>query len=471
MIDIAQARKARARKNFTNFVAYTFKNYEFNWHHLVICELLQKVANGEIRRLIINTPPRHGKTELASIRLPAWYLGTNPGKKVLAASYGAALAEKNSRAIQCMHKTDSYRSLFPQATPGKDQLCNLQTFETPSGGEYNCTGVGGPCTGMGGDLLILDDPIKNYEESCSDPVLNKQWEWFVSTFLTRMQKDGAVVIILTRWTHKDIVGKLLEKSSDDWLVVNLPAISTKDSIASEYDHRDEEGIALWPSRYDTKHLDEVKTLSRGTTIFEALYQGNPTPDTGLFIDADKINIVPAPLDDIVDKIRYWDRAASFGRGDYTVGALLGKDLQNRTYILDVVRERLEPDGVEQLIVSTARADGDDVRIGIERDPAAAGKFEADFYVRRLAGYNVEQCPIPSQMGKITRARPFASQVKAGHVYMIDAPWNYDTLNELRAFPKGANDDQVDAIDGAFMILQSGTSPIERMMQLVGGKVR
>jgi len=181
--------------------------------------------------------------------------------------------------------------------------------------------------------------------------------------------------------------------------------------------------------------------------------------------------VPAPLDDIVDKIRYWDRAASFGRGDYTVGALLGKDLQNRTYILDVVRERLEPDGVEQLIVSTARADGDDVRIGIERDPAAAGKFEADFYVRRLAGYNVEQCPIPSQMGKITRARPFASQVKAGHVYMIDAPWNYDTLNELRAFPKGANDDQVDAIDGAFMILQSGTSPIERMMQLVGGKVR
>ena len=299
-----QVDRELAQRHLLDFTTTTKKNFRTNWHHERICDKLDAFARGEIPRLMIFMPPRHGKSELASRRLPAFLLGNNPDKQVISASYSSGLAEKMNRDVQRIIDSPEYKQIFPHVQlprPGdRTRVRNNQEFELVGRlGAYRCAGVGGPITGTGGDFIILDDPIKNMDEANSPTMREKVWDWYTSTLYTRLegeiaddgqesQSDGAICVIITRWHEDDIAGRLLEKAktdpdADQWEIVEFPAI--RNDMNNEDDPR-EIGQALWPQKYPIRRLKKIKA-SVGSKVWESLYQQNPLPgDTAIFKKSD-----------------------------------------------------------------------------------------------------------------------------------------------------------------------------------------
>ncbi len=340
----------------------------------------------------------------------------------------------------------------------KDDAAAVKHWETNEGGGVWAAGVGGSITGKGFHLGIIDDPIKNAEEAASEIIREKHKEWYSSTFYTRQEPDAAIVIIQTRWHEDDLTGWLLAQEiegeePENWHVVCLPAIAEglphlPDSCTHEPDNR-KTGVALCPERYNESKLSKIKARI-GEYHFGALYQQRPTAKQGLFFHVDKLEIVDAvPVQG--RRARGWDKAATAGGGDWTVG---GRMLVHEGiyYVEDIKRGQWDTATRDRTIRQTAELDGVGTRHVGEQEPGSGGKESAQNFIRLLAGFTVTTELATN--AKEVRADPFSSQVNAGNVKILRGDWNKTFIEELRTFPHGRHDDQVDAMSLAFNALAS-----------------
>lgn len=467
-----EAKRELARRSMLAFTQYTFPAYEANWHHIAVCHKVEDLVRGRIKRLILTMPPRHGKSELISRRLPAFAFGLNPNTQIIATSYAADLSSKMNRDVQRIMTSKEYHELFPQSQlfaknvrmdAREMYLRNSDTFEIVGHrGTYVNAGVGGAITGMGMNIGIVDDPFKNREEANSPVIRQKVWDWYTSTFRTRAEKDASILIVMTRWHEDDLVGRLLMQQDKDpnaekWELVNFPAIYDGTSLGA-HDPRTT-GEALWPTKYNIESLMATKA-SVGTYDWNALYQQSPRPlDGGLFRRAwfKDVHAIPARR----VSCRYWDMASTekFGSNDpdWTVGAKITIDLDQRTVVIeDIVRGRWSPKDCHAVVRQTANTDGTNVFIAMEQESGASGKANIDFYTRHvLQGFAFYG--IRSDSAKAVRATPLAAQCEAGNVYLYYAPnkaatWQPAMIEEFEGFPNATHDDQVDAVAGAFNFL-------------------
>lgn len=440
-------------------------DYEKNWHHEVMCDYLDKFARLEIKRLMIFTPPRYGKSELVSRRLPAFILGREPSAPIITASYGADLARRMNRDVQRIIDDESYRRLFPETTlSGKNiktvaygsWLRNSDEFEVVEyNGYYRGAGVGGAITGMGMKYGIIDDPVKNRQDADSQTVRDGIWEWYTSTFRTRLAPGGGILLTMTRWHPDGLEARLLDLAAsnpkaDKWTVISFPAIYEG---GATYDTR-QIGEPLWPTRYDLDELEATKATSQRD--WNALYQQRPAATEGDMLKRQWFTIADvAPVQ--AQRVRYWDKAGSLA-GDYTAGVLMARSGDGLFYIEDVVRGQWSALERERVIKQTAQMDKQrygHVTIWQEQEPGSGGKESAENTVRNLAGFTIKTERVTGD--KVTRAYPFAAQCEAGNVKLISGAWNGAYLDELTEFPNGKHDDQVDGSSGAFNKLAEVTA--------------
>lgn len=448
-------RRRKARESLSDFTLYTMPDYQMNWHHKALCENLDKLLNGEIRRLMVFMPPRHGKSELVSRRLPAYALGRNPNLTLIACSYSADLSSRMNRDVQRVIDSAEYARLFPDTSLyGKNSrtasngsfLRNSDIFEIVGHqGVYRSAGVGGGITGMGFDIGIIDDPFKDRAEGDSATIRESVWEWYTSTFYTRQAKDAAILLTMTRWHEGDLAGRLLklaaqDSQADQWTVIRFPAVL--DESPESNDPR-AEGDALWPDHFNLEFFNSVK--AQDSREWDALYQQRPSAREGAFFRIGQIEVIPAAPTNL-KTVRAWDLAAS-SKGDFTAGVKIGKDDDGLFYILDVTRGQWLPDERNKTMLQTAALDGQQAKIRLAQDPGQAGVDQVQTLTRLLAGYSVKSERVSGS--KETRADAFAAQVNAGNVKMVQGDWNKPFLEELRTFPLGKNDDQVDAAADAF----------------------
>lgn len=436
-------RLASCRESFRDYVAATVLNrpgYVHGKHIDALCDFAQKVADGEIRRGIVVMPPRHSKSTVMEA-LVSWYMFRHPQRSLIVASYGDSHAYKLSSAVQTQTSSKEHVRIFP--TPGWASR-NIQDMmlEGKVDGRPNVIfrGVGSGITGSGADLAIIDDPIKDMEAARSITIRDKTDDWFKSVLMTRLTPDASVLIVLTRWHHDDLVGRILDENPGLWDVLHMPAI-------------DDHGNALWPERFTVETL-EARRKEVGSRIFEALYQGRPTPTEGDVFRRSWFKTAPDTLSSTAVRCRYWDCAATEGGGDWTVGVLMAKQ-GTQFRIEDVVRIQGTPAEVQKLVINTAEADGRKVRIRMEEEGGSSGKYQTQTYARLLVGYNFRgDRKTGSKQG---RADPMAAAFENGMLDLAAAPWNRNFITELCEFPSGAHDDQVDAASGAFEELTKAAS--------------
>lgn len=467
----AKAERERRRRkqqsvpiSFRQFIRKANPQYKFYPHVEALINVLQRVADGEIKRLLIFTPPRHGKSETVSRLFTAYFLYRHPQYWIGLASYAADLAYTLSRNAR-----ENYLRAVGAVS---EQASAVKQWETGHGGGLWACGAGGPATGKGFHLGVVDDPIKNAEEAASETIRAKLQDWWNSTWYTREEPwsdtdpNGAMIIVQTRWHEDDLAGWLLqeEKDAEDeedrerWHIVNLPAISEDSdpnqfpsSCTVERDFRLQSGEALCPERRPIEKLQKIGKRI-GEYFFQALFQQRPSAKEGEFFKVDKLEVVEvAPAD--LRLCRAWDLAASKGSGAYTSGVLIGTDDKGIYYVCDVERGQLSADDAKTTLRSTAISDGQAVAIHLPQDPGQAGKGQAEQLVRFLAGFNVKAEPVTGS--KETRAFSFAAQVNAGNVKMIRGAWNKAFKEELRQFPRGKYKDQVDSASDSFNELALG----------------
>src|SRR5262245_28539479 len=395
-------------------------------------------------RIIISLPPRHGKSELCTKNVPIWTLENFGRKNVILCSYGGDLSSDFGRQVRDLIKGNEHL-LNLRIRPDAERVNN---WLTQQGGAMYSVGLGGPITGRGADVLVIDDYIKEIKESLSQLHRDYIWDWFVTTAYTRLEPNATVIIVATRWNHDDLIGRILKHFPGVWTNIVIPAIAEKDDILGR-----PVGTPLFAERYPLSDLqDRKRTL--GAFFFNALYQQRPENDAGKLTNRNWIKILPE-YPDLAHSVggfkvvRCWDLAATEEGGDYMVGTLMAYSRQRDiTILLDVVRGQLSPSKVEELVAKVALRDGPAVPICIEREPGSSGKLLVENYARNLLrGYDVE--PIPANDGKLVRAQPFLAAAEAGKVYIVKAKWNEDWLQEYDDFPGGDHDDQVDTAAAAY----------------------
>ena len=465
-----------ARHSLLGFTLYTKPDYKVNWHHGVVCEYLDRFVAGEIKRLMLFMPPRHGKSELVSRRLPAYILGRNPEASLIATSYSADLASRMNRDVQRIIDAREYIDLFPgtklhgsniRTVSQGTYLRNSDIFEVVGHrGVYRSAGVGGGITGMGFDYGIIDDPLKNRKEANSETIRRAVWEWYTSTFYTRQEGDAGILVTMTRWHMDDLAGRLLlqmrepetdedAEFADQWTVVSFPArahpISEKHP-QTEHDRR-EVGEPLWETKYNHVKLLRIENTI-GTFDWSSLYQQNPVPaEGGIF----KRKWFEPQIDDMPPMayaVRFWDLAMSDKTSaDYTVGTLYGMGVDGHRYVLDVARKQIDWGDLTEWLANVMLADGPNVAQGIEEKGYMSRAVQALNADARLRGYSI--FGYPKDKDKLTNALPFAAKAGAGLVHVLNRHWTQNWIEEICSFPNGANDDQLDSIAGADTMLDSG----------------
>lgn len=469
-----------ARNSLLDFTTYTMPDYEVNWHHKVMCEYLDKFARLEIKRLMIFAPPRYGKSEIVSRRLPAYILGRNPDAPIITASYGADLARRMNRDVQRIIDSDAYRLVFPETRlNGKNiktiadgsWLRNSEEFEVVEyNGYYRGAGVGGAITGMGMKWGIIDDPFKNRQDANSATIRQGVWEWYTSTFRTRLAPGGGILITVTRWHENGLEARLLDLAknnpkADQWVVLSFPAIA-EDPVA-EYDPR-EVGQPLWPGRYSPDELEATRIAS-GSYDWDSLYQQNPTPTSGGIFKRHHwrywkprgSNLLPVPVrtpegeivqieavdlpDSFDDMLQSWDCTfKDNSTSDFVAGQVWGKKQANK-YLLDYKKERMD-------IIGTMAA----IQYMAAKWPRAHAKLIEDkangpAVIQMLRPKIDGLIAVEPNGGKVVRANAAAPSVESGNVY-LPHPSLYGWVDEFIAscagFPNAAHDDDVDAFTQA-----------------------
>jgi predicted phage terminase large subunit-like protein len=446
---LREVQRRKAARGLIEFTEWTFPGYKADPVHHLIARCLEDVTEGRTTRLMIFAPPQHGKSELTSVRLPAFWLGRRPNEPVIITSYGAGLAHSKSRQARAIVESAEYRDVFPGIrTSRESRAVDSWELASPYRGGLLAAGVGGPVTGHGAMLGIIDDPVENWEQAQSKVYRDKAWDWYRGTFRTRIWEGGAIVLIMTRWHEDDLAGRLLSEGEDRWTVLRLPALSEGEADALGRSP----GEALSPRRFSREALLEIKR-DVGPSVFEAEYQGSPTAPEGNMFKRAWFPIVDAsPYR--ARRVRYWDKAGTEQGGDYTAGArfALGEE-DGLWYVEDMVRGQWGPFERERIHRQTAELDAGQYGafpIWLEQEPGSSGKDSAAATIRNLAGFDVHAKTVTGD--KTSRAAAFAAQCEAGNVRLVRGPWNQAYIDELCAFPNGKNDDQVDASSGAFHML-------------------
>jgi predicted phage terminase large subunit-like protein len=439
-------------------------------HLALLNRKMMAVATGEITRQATFMPPRHGKSLYRSMYFPAWYLGTFPDRRVILASYNAEFAAEWGMKVRDLLEQVG-EEFFGIRVRQDRRASDNWGIVGHDGGMQTC-GVGGGLTGRGADLLLIDDPVKDADEAMSPTLRQRNWDWYASAADTRLEPGGAVCLTMTPWHGDDLGGRILEREAGLWDVLRLPALPDHpvepDKIAQRKGYDAYVGLPdalgrapdqpLWPQRYDAAFFERKK--KQDPFWFDALFNCSPRPRDGnifkrWWFDGKTIAVPHREA----RHVRAWDTAASLGKGDWTVGVLMGEH-NGLYYVEHVERFRLDPGGRDARIRDVALRDkeryGFDVVTWIEQSGGGGGKSEAAGLVKQLAGFAVQT--EANQTNKGARAVPFASQCEAGNVKIVAGAWNEPYLDELCAFlPDGkcAHDDQVDATSLAFDKLANG----------------
>jgi predicted phage terminase large subunit-like protein len=483
-----RVRREQARRNFLRFCQYVDPHYETPAHVQLVTEKLQQVARfietgGKegISRLMIELPPRHGKSEMASRKFPAYFLGRRPDSRVILASYGADLASKHSRAVRDLVMSTRYQALFGGLS-SKNEPVELSSdsrsvaswdLAAPHRGGMVAAGVGGGITGLGADLLILDDLFKNREEGESEARREFVDDWYKSSAYTRLEPFAAIILFFTRWHPDDQAGKLIQRMAEDptadqWEIVFLPALALGDYPTSVEAQREkmregvflpladplnrQEGEALWPMRFGREWL-EAKRSNIDLYEFEALYQQMPYLREGGFFKREWFTIVDSgPGKEITTRVRYWDKAATAGAGARTSGVRMSKGKDGFYYVEHVANAQMSTFQREEMMVRVGKQDYEEcgpIEIWHPQDPASAGLDSARSTNVKMAEAGLRSRFEPVTGDKEVRAGPASSAAEGGRVRLVRGAWNEAFLAELISFPKGRFKDQVDAFASAF----------------------
>ena len=464
--------KRAARDSLLDFTRYTFPGYMESWHSNLLCEKLTAFANREIKYLIIELPPRHGKSEHVSRRLPAYLLGKYPDDEVVAASYSSDLANAMSMDVQRIMCDPLYAQLFPEtklAQSKKNITGRYKRTEkyfdiVDKRGSYKAIGVDGGLTGRGLNWGIIDDPIKNREEAESEVYQAKVYEFFLSTFYTRMEKMASLLVTATRWHENDLIGKILDsKSGHLWEVLTLKAIKEDDD--NPYDNR-AVGEALWPGKYNDERLAEIKDVIKSRN-FASLYQQSPSAAEGNIFKREWWQFydeLPMGYNTIIHS---WD--TDFGKKAAESAGLFGKLYANGLYLTDMFADSLEFPQLDNQI-----------RIKYAADKAHAVLIEDKASGQSLIQVLKQQTVIPvipvsPTSDKVSRAYAASPFVESGNVYLPrNAPWTDKFIDICSSFPNAKLKDVVDAltqmIDYARLIStgKPAVSSAPRKMRIVKG---
>lgn len=426
-----------------SYAAYQWPGYRDAPHHRLIARHLEAVERGEIKRLMITMPPRHGKSMLASEFFPAWYIGRNPDHYVVTATYAQELADDFGRKVKNQIEDEAYKAVFPGVSLADDSKSakrfhidgNIGGYEhsVSQRGAFYAVGVGGPLTGRGAHLLLIDDPVKNREEAESELIRKKTKDWYTSTAYTRLMPGGRIVIIQTRWHEDDLAGWLqLEHEHEGWTVLNLPAIN-------------DDGEALWPEQYDLAALEQIKR-ALPPRDWSALYQQKPSPETGDYFKREWIHLMDhVPPTDTMRRYGGSDYAVTSNGGDFTVHGIIGLDPEGRPWLLDLWRKQASSDewvdAFCDLVIKWSP-------IGWGEETGQIKSGVGPFLIRRMLdlGAYVAREAFPTRGDKAVRAQSFRGLIATRGLYIHkDAPFVSDLISEMMHFPVGVNDDQVDAL--------------------------
>jgi len=482
-----RARREQARRTFIKFCTYVDPRYETPAHIQLVAEKLQQVANfiesgGKegISRLMIELPPRHGKSELASRKFPGWLLGRRPDTRIILASYGADLASGHSRAVRDLVMSTRYQALFgglssqdePVVLSSDSRSVAKWDLAAPHRGGMIAAGAGGGLTGHGADLLVLDDLFKNREEGESEQRREFIDDWYKSSAYTRLEPFGAVILFFTRWHPDDQAGRLMRRMAEDpaadqWEIVCLPALALDGYPADTKAQREKmrEGVylpladplgrkpgeALWPGRFGREWL-AGKKVNIGDYEFTALYQQMPYSKEGTRYKPEWFKNIVTRLPEGVRlhfAVRYWDKAGS-KTGDFTSGTLMGYGTDGYFYMIDVARGQWASFKRDAEMKKTAKRDAErwgNVQIWHQQDPGSAGIDSAQATNRVLKGYPAFYEPMTGD--KEVRSEPLESAFQGGLIILFKGDWNEPVKDVFVAFPKGQHDDDVDSASSAY----------------------
>jgi predicted phage terminase large subunit-like protein len=464
-------RNARKGK-LLSFTKFTMPEYEISWHHQRTARVLNDFIARKIRRLMIFEPPRHGKSELTSRRLPALLHGLYPNDEILAGSYNSELAGDMTIDCQRIMDTARYKEIFPTvgitADGSKGQYArNRNEHEiipyrhpdkryTIYKGSYRSAGVGGSFTGRGANWILLDDLVKNREDADSVQFREKVWRWYTSTIRTRLEGEGSICLTMTRWHDDDLAGRLLklqkaDPDADQWYVLELPALKV--------DNRDPEdtreiGTPLWPTKFSAQALQQIKA-SVGSREWSALYQQSPVSEGGNIIKSDWMRYymkLPERFDEVVQS---WDFATKDKDSSaYTVGQVWGRVRQQK-YLLDQVRGRWSfPDACNEVVKLSKKHPYSHRKL-------VEAKANGPAVVQTLKKYVNGLVEVEPRGDKIARLNAVSPDFESGNVELPHssiAPWISDYVMELISVPAAAHWDQADTTSQALDYLRkSGPS--------------
>jgi predicted phage terminase large subunit-like protein len=451
-LDNRSAQK-KSQDKFIQFVKTMWPEFISGRHHAKMAEAFEKVASGKIKRLIVNMPPRHTKSEFASYLLPAWFLGKFPAKKVIQTSHTAELAVGFGRKVRNLVSSDAYKTIFPTVDLQSDSKA-AGRWNTNAGGDYFAIGVGGAVTGKGADLLIIDDPHSEQEAviaETSPEVYDKVYDWYTSGPRQRLQPGGSIVIVMTRWSKRDLTGQVIKASAqhggDDWEVIEFPAIMP-------------EGDPLWPEFWKKEELQALQT-QLPVSKWQAQYQQAPTSEEGALLKREWWNIWEddrPPACEFI--IQSWDTAfLKTSRADYSACTTWGvfyhtdPDTGKQTsniILLDAYRKRME---FPELKVKTQEMYNEWEPDALIVEAKAAGAplvFEL-----RAMGIPVSEFTPSRGNDKIARVNAVTDLFASGVIWAPDTRWAQEVIEEAASFPAGEHDDYVDSMTQALLRFRKG----------------
>ena len=453
---VAEARKTvtrqKAANDFMAYVNYVWPSFIHGRHHEKMARAFERVARGEVKRLIINMPPRHTKSEFASYLLPSWFLGMYPGKKIIQTSHTAELAVGFGRKVRNLVDSDAYKDIFPDVALQSDSKA-AGRWATNYGGDYFAIGVGGAVTGKGADLLIIDDPHSEQEAALSEvnpEIYDKTYEWYTSGPRQRLQPGGAIVIVMTRWSKKDLTGQVLkaaaQRSGEEWEVIDFPAILPS-------------GKPLWPQFWSLRELAALKEeLPNGKWM--AQYMQQPTSDVSAIIKREWWQIWPddsPPFCEFV--IQSWDTAfLKTERSDYsactTWGVFYKPDATgiNRANIilLNAFKARMEFPELKQRAQQEFKEWNPDTLVVEAKAAGSPLIFEL-----RAMGIPVQEYTPTKGNDKIARLNSVSDIFASGMVWVPNTSWAEELVEEVASFPSGEHDDMVDSMSQALLRYRRG----------------
>jgi predicted phage terminase large subunit-like protein len=444
--------KELARSKFIKFVEKVWPTFISGRHHKIMATAFERVARGECKRLIINMPPRHTKSEFASYLLPAWFLGQFPHKKVIQTSHTAELAVGFGRKVRNLVDSEVYHDIFPELSLQADSKA-AGRWNTSKSGDYFAIGVGGAVTGKGADLLIIDDPHSEQEAALAQvnpEIYDKTYEWYTSGPRQRLQPGGAIVVVMTRWSQKDLTGQVLKSSAqrggEEWEVIEFPAIMPS-------------GQPLWPEFWSLKELEALRE-ELPNSKWQAQYQQQPTSDASAIIKREWWNIweddSPPHCEFIIQS---WDTAfLKSERADYSACTTWGvfyKDddtgkPQSNIILLNAFKKRMEFPELKQRAYQEFKEWEVDSLIVEAKAAGSPLIFEL-----RAMGIPVQEFTPSKGNDKIARLNAVTDIFASGHVWVPNTRWAEELIEEVAAFPAGEHDDLVDSTTQALLRYRRG----------------